>query len=122
MRQSTDASIYKGVTPANYGASGKRGSASTGGKREPLGTFVTQKEGRRAWRLGRGANFRLDAAQRLLRALWQLDIKIEDAQRQCKQTYIGIALALFEQVPMGGIGIFFLGKRYNAPWFPIAST
>jgi hypothetical protein len=52
----------------------------------------------------------------------QLDIKIEDAERQCKQTYIGIALALFEQVPMGGIGIFFLSQRYAAPWFPIASV
>ena len=52
----------------------------------------------------------------------QLAIKIEDAQRQCKQTYIGIALALFEQVPMGAIGIFFLSQRYAAPWFPIASV
>ncbi len=50
-----------------------------------------------------------------------LDVKIEDAERHCKQTYIGIALALFEEVPMGGIGIFFLSQRYNAPWFPIAS-
>ena len=120
MRQSTDASIYKVRSPELWRKWKAR--ISVGGKREPLGTFVTQKEGRRAWRLGRGANFRLDAAQRLLRALRQLDIKIEDAQRQCKQTYIGIALALFEQVPMGGIGIFFLGQRYNAPWFPIAST
>ena len=51
-----------------------------------------------------------------------LVVKIEDTQRQCKQTYIGIALAIFEQVPMGGIGIFFLSQRYNAPWFPIASV
>ncbi len=50
-----------------------------------------------------------------------LDVKIEDAERHCKQTYIGVALALFEEVPMGGIGIFFLSQRYNAPWFPIAS-
>jgi hypothetical protein len=48
-----------------------------------------------------------------------LDVKIEDAERQCKQTYIGIALALFEQAPMAGIGIFFLS--HSVPWFQLVS-
>ncbi len=48
-----------------------------------------------------------------------LDIKIEDAERQCKQTYIGIALATFEQAPMAGIGIFFLS--HSVPWFQLVS-
>ncbi len=48
-----------------------------------------------------------------------LDVKIEDAERQCKQTYIGIALAIFEQVPMAGIGIFFLS--HSVPWFQLVS-
>ena len=54
--------------------------------------------------------------------LEQLKIKIEDAERQCKQIYIGIALALFEQAPMDIIGIFFLHQQYEAPWLPIASV
>jgi hypothetical protein len=48
-----------------------------------------------------------------------VDVKIEDAERQCKQTYIGIALALFEQAPMAGIGIFFLS--HSVPWFQLVS-
>jgi hypothetical protein len=47
--------------------------------------------------------------------------KIEDAERQCKQTYIGIALALFEEAPMGGIGVYFLSQRYAVPPFIIIS-
>jgi hypothetical protein len=48
-----------------------------------------------------------------------LEVKIEDAERQCKQTYIGIALAIFEQAPMAGIGIFFLS--HTVPWFQLVS-
>ena len=47
--------------------------------------------------------------------------KIEDAEQQCKQTYIGVALAVFEQVPMGSIGVYFLSQRYEVPPFQIVS-
>jgi hypothetical protein len=50
-----------------------------------------------------------------------LDGKIEDAERQCMQVYIGIALACCEDLPMGGIGLYFLSTQYAIPPFIIVS-
>ena len=50
-----------------------------------------------------------------------LDGKIEDAERQCVQVYIGIALACFEDLPMGGIGLYYLSTNYAIPPFIIVS-
>ncbi len=50
-----------------------------------------------------------------------LDGKIEDAERQCVQVYIGIALACCEDLPMGGIGLYFLSTNYAIPPFIIVS-
>ena len=50
-----------------------------------------------------------------------LDGKIEDAKRQCVQVYIGIALACCEDLPMGGIGIYFLSTKFAIPPFIIVS-
>ncbi len=50
-----------------------------------------------------------------------LDGKIDDAERQCVQVYIGIALACCEDLPMGGIGLYFLSTNYAIPPFIIVS-
>ncbi len=50
-----------------------------------------------------------------------LDGKIEDAERQCVQVYIGIALACCEDLPMGAIGLYFLSTNYAIPPFIIVS-
>ena len=50
-----------------------------------------------------------------------LDGKIEDAERQCVQVYIGTALACCEDLPMGGIGLYFLSTNYAIPPFIIVS-
>jgi hypothetical protein len=50
-----------------------------------------------------------------------LDKKIEDAERQCTQVYIGTALACCEDLPMGGIGLYFLSTNYAIPPFIIIS-
>ena len=50
-----------------------------------------------------------------------LDGKIEDAERQCVQVYIGVALACCEDLPMGGIGLYFLSTNYAIPPFIIVS-
>ncbi len=44
-----------------------------------------------------------------------LDGKIEDAERQCVQVYIGSALACCEDLPMGGIGLYFLSTKVRDP-------
>ena len=50
-----------------------------------------------------------------------LDGKIDDAEKQCKQLYIGIALACCEDLPMGFIGLYFLSTTYSIPPFIIVS-
>jgi hypothetical protein len=50
-----------------------------------------------------------------------LDGKIDDAEKQCKQLYIGIALACCEDLPMGFIGLYFLSATYSIPPFIIVS-
>jgi hypothetical protein len=48
--------------------------------------------------------------------------KLEDGKRQCMQVYIGVALACCEDLPMGGIGLYFLSTRYSIPPFQIISV
>ena len=50
-----------------------------------------------------------------------LDAKIEEAEGQCTQVYIGIALACCEDLPMGFIGLYFLSTTYSIPPFIIVS-
>ena len=64
VRQSTNASIYKGVTPGTRKGSWKA-QIYVSGRPEHLGTFDTQREAalardERARQLGRGTNFRAD--------------------------------------------------------------
>ena len=64
VRQSTDSSIYRGVTPGTRKGSWKA-QIYVGNKTENLGTFDTPEEAaeafdERAWELGRPTNFRYD--------------------------------------------------------------
>jgi hypothetical protein len=72
VRQSTDASIYRGVTPGK-----RKGSwaarIKVANMTENLGTFDTEEEAaeafdERAWELGRGTNFRFDGTRNNLGA------------------------------------------------------
>ena len=51
----------------------------------------------------------------------QLRDKIDDAERTCTQTYIGVALAVFECLPMGCIGMYWFIEKYSIPWTQVIS-
>ncbi len=51
----------------------------------------------------------------------QLRDKIDDAERTCTQTYIGIALGVFECLPMGCIGMYWFIEQYSIPWTQVVS-
>ncbi len=51
----------------------------------------------------------------------QLCDKIDDAERTCTQTYIGVALAAFECLPMGCIGMYWFIEQYSIPWTQVIS-
>ena len=47
--------------------------------------------------------------------------KIKDAERKCRQTYMGVALAAFECLPMGCIGMYWFIEKYSVPWTQVVS-
>ena len=47
--------------------------------------------------------------------------KIKDAKRKCRQTYMGVALAAFECLPMGCIGMYWFIEKYSVPWTQVVS-
>ncbi len=72
VRQSTDSSIYRGVSPGTRKGSWKA-QIKVDNKLESLGTFDTEEEAaeafdERAWQLGRHTNFRFDGTRNNLGA------------------------------------------------------
>ena len=51
--------------------------------------------------------------------LQKLHKKIAEAEELCQKTYFGVALALFECIPMGAIGLYFLITKYSIPPFQV---